>query len=92
VIYLARCTVTVATCVDRIILQSLQRKVKINELAIYSSQPDAGPIEQAIYSAYRDTTDLRVKPEQAEINTARITVKTRMYEKSNIHMYIHLTR
>jgi len=64
VIYLARCTVTVATCVDGIILKSLQRKVKINVLAVYSSQPDAGTIEQTIDSTYRDTADLRVKPER----------------------------
>ena len=66
VIYLAKCTMIVATCVDGIILKSLKRKVKINELAVYSSQPDAGPIEQTIHSAYRDTADLRVKPERKQ--------------------------
>jgi len=55
---------TVAACVEGIILKSIKRNVKINELAVYSSRPDAGPIEQTIHSAYRDTAELRVKPER----------------------------
>jgi len=57
---------TIATCVDGIILKSLKRKVKINELAVYSSQPDAGPIEQTIHPACCETADLRVKPKRRQ--------------------------
>ena len=35
--YLARYTLTIATCVDGITLKGLKRKVKINKLMVYSS-------------------------------------------------------
>ena len=38
-IYSPRCSIAVATCVDGVILKSLKREVKLNELDIFIAYP-----------------------------------------------------
>lgn len=66
--FLDKMFMTVATGV---VLKSLFFKIKINKLAVYSLQPDAGTVTQTVHSVHRYTASLRVKTKRREEYTSR---------------------